>query len=46
MAKEYSKNHKIIGLRQGEKLKEVLITEEEKLLAKENKNMWIIRQYR
>ena len=30
LAKEYSKKHKIIGLRQGEKLKETLITESEK----------------
>jgi len=45
LASKISKNHKIIGLRQGEKLDEVLITNSEKKIAKEKKNMWIIRQY-
>jgi len=45
MAKKISKNHKIIGIRRGEKLQEVLITDEEKQKAKENKNMWIIEPY-
>jgi len=45
MAKKISKNHKVIGIRRGEKLQEVLITNEEKQKAKENKNMWIIEPY-
>ena len=45
MANKFSKKHKIIGLRQGEKLKEVLISESEKELAEEKKDMWIIRCY-
>jgi len=45
MANKISKKHKIIGLRQGEKLAEVLITEYEKRRAKERKNMWIIKPY-
>jgi len=43
LAKKFSKNHRIIGLRKGEKLKEVMITEEEKKIAKEINNIWIIR---
>jgi len=34
LAKKFSKNHRIIGLRKGEKLKEVMITEEEKKLQR------------
>jgi FlaA1/EpsC-like NDP-sugar epimerase len=45
LASEISKKHKIIGIRQGEKLEEILITEEEKKRAQEKKDMWIIRQY-
>jgi FlaA1/EpsC-like NDP-sugar epimerase len=45
LAKKISKNHKIIGLRQGEKLEEILISEEEKEIADEMKNMWVIRPY-
>jgi UDP-N-acetylglucosamine 4,6-dehydratase len=45
LASEISKKQKIIGLRQGEKLEEILITEEEKKKAQEKSNMWIIRQY-
>ncbi len=45
LANKISTKHKIIGLRQGEKLAEVLITEYEKLRAKERKNMWIIKPY-
>lgn len=46
LAKEYSKKHKIIGLRQGEKLKETLITESEKNNAIEKSDMWIIKSYK
>lgn len=45
LASKISKKQKIIGLRQGEKLEEILITEEEKKKAQEKKDMWIIRQY-
>ena len=45
LAKKISDKQKIIGLRQGEKLKEVLITNDEKKLSKELKNMWIITPY-
>jgi UDP-N-acetylglucosamine 4,6-dehydratase/5-epimerase len=43
MADKISKNQKIIGLRPGEKIDEVLITEIEKKNAVELKNMWIIK---
>jgi UDP-N-acetylglucosamine 4,6-dehydratase len=45
MASKLSKNQKIIGTRQGEKLQEILITEEEKKISKEKNNMWIIQNY-
>lgn len=45
MAMRFSKRHKIIGLRQGEKLEEVLISESEKKMAEERSDMWVIRQY-
>ncbi len=45
LAMKLSKRYKIIGLRQGEKVEEVLITKAEKKLAEEKKNMWIIKQY-
>ena len=45
LANEISKSHKIIGLRQGEKLEEKLLTDEEKHRAVERKDMWIIRPY-
>lgn len=45
MATKISKKYKIIGLRQGEKLEEVLITEAEKKIAKEGNDMWTIRPY-
>lgn len=45
LASKISKNHKIIGPRQGEKLQEILITEEEKKNSKENKDMWVIQNY-
>ena len=46
MASKISKKHRIIGLRQGEKLEEVLISDAEKKLAENRNNMWIIRQYK
>lgn len=45
LAKKYSNKHKIIGLRQGEKLNEVLITDQEKKIANEKKDMWTIKLY-
>jgi len=45
MAMKISKKHKIVGLRQGEKLDEVLISEAERKNAEERDNMWIIKQY-
>ena len=44
LASKYSKNHKIIGLRQGEKLSEILLSEEEKKNSIKAKDMWIIRK--
>ena len=43
MAKKISKNHKIIGLRPGEKKEEILISKSEKENAVEKKDMWIIK---
>jgi len=45
LAKKISKKHKIIGLRQGEKLEEIFITEDEKSRLIEKSNMWIIKPY-
>jgi len=45
LASKISNKHKIIGLRQGEKMSEILITEEEKKNAKSDKKMWIISHY-
>ena len=45
LALEISKKHKVIGIRQGEKLEEILITEEEMKKAQNKKDMWIIHQY-
>ena len=42
LASKLSKNHKIIGLRRGEKIEEILITNAEKHFAKERNNMWVI----
>ena len=44
LANKITKNHKIIGLRKGEKLKEILLTDEELKRATSNKKMWIIKQ--
>jgi len=43
LAKKVSNNHKIIGLRPGEKIREVLLTEHEKNIAIEKKDMWILQ---
>lgn len=43
LAKKISKKHKIIGLRKGEKLEEILMTDEEQKKAIETKTMWIIK---
>ena len=43
MADKVSKKQKIIGLRPGEKMNEILITESEKKHATELENMWIIK---
>jgi UDP-N-acetylglucosamine 4,6-dehydratase len=45
LASEISKKQKIVGLRQGEKIEETLITQEEKKNAQEKNNMWINQQY-
>ena len=45
LASKISKKQKIIGLRQGEKLEETLITDNELKKAINKKNMWIIRSY-
>ena len=44
LANEITKNHKVVGLRKGEKLKEILLTDEELKCATSNKKMWIIKQ--
>jgi UDP-N-acetylglucosamine 4,6-dehydratase len=43
LADKISTKQKIIGLRKGEKLKEILLSDEEKRRAKENSDMWIIK---
>lgn len=45
LASKVSKNHKITGMRQGEKLEETLITDDELTLATNKKDMWIVRPY-
>ena len=45
LANVISKKHKIIGMRYGEKINEELLTEQEKRIAKETKEMWIIKQH-
>lgn len=45
LANKMSKNHKTIGVRQGEKLEEILITDKEKKMSQETSKMWIIRPY-
>jgi len=45
LASRISKKHKIIGIRRGEKIEEVLITEKEKKRSVEMKNMWIVNPF-
>jgi UDP-N-acetylglucosamine 4,6-dehydratase/5-epimerase len=45
IASKISKNQKIVGPRQGEKLQEILITDDEKKISKETEDMWIIQNY-
>jgi FlaA1/EpsC-like NDP-sugar epimerase len=45
MADTFSKNHKIIGMRRGEKLKEVLMSQEEKQNAIEKNGFWLIKNH-
>ena len=46
LADEISKSQKIIGLRQGEKLEEILLNDNERENAIEEKNMWVIKPYK
>tara|TARA_B110001454_G_scaffold219144_1_gene250380 strand:- start:17 stop:904 length:888 start_codon:yes stop_codon:yes gene_type:complete len=46
LAEKISKKYKVIGLRQGEKMEEILISEEEMKIAEEKDSMWIIRHYK
>lgn len=46
LADKISKKQKIIGLRQGEKIQEILLNTEEKERAIEKKDMWIIDPYK
>ncbi len=46
LADKISKSQKIIGLRQGEKLEEILLNSEEKIHAVEKNDMWIVKSYR
>lgn len=43
LASKISKNHKVIGIRQGEKMEEILLTNEEKKHSVEKNDMWIIK---
>jgi len=45
LALKISKNYKVIGPRQGEKLQEILITDDEKKISQEKEDMWIIQNY-
>ena len=45
LASKYSKKHKIIGVRQGEKMNEKLLTEYEKKNSIKKKDMWIVKKY-
>jgi len=43
IADKISKNQNVIGIRKGEKIEEILITKDEKKMAIERKNMWILK---
>lgn len=45
LAKNFSRKHKIIGIRQGEKINEQLLTDLEKEHSTEKADMWIIKPY-
>jgi len=45
LANKISKKQKIIGLRRGEKIEEILLTKDEKNRAIEKKNFWIIQSH-
>ena len=45
LANKISKKHRIIGMRQGEKISEILITQNELKNAIQKNDMWIIKQY-
>ena len=46
LANKISKKHKIIGLRQGEKLQEKLLSSEEELIAVKKSNMWVFKPFK
>ena len=46
IANKISKNQKIIGKRQGEKIREILISDQEKEIAVEKKDMWLIKYFK
>jgi len=46
LASQFSKKHNIIGLRQGEKFEEILLSKAEKKRSSEKTDMWIIRPYK
>ena len=45
LAKKISENYKIIGVRRGEKMNEILMTDEEMKESIEKDNMWIIKNH-
>jgi UDP-N-acetylglucosamine 4,6-dehydratase/5-epimerase len=45
LASKISNKHKVIGIRQGEKMEEILLTNEEKKYSVEKKDMWIIKSH-
>jgi len=45
LANKISKKHKVIGLRQGEKMDEILISDVERDNAEEFPDMWVIKHY-
>ena len=45
LAKKYSKKYNVIGLRRGEKMNEILLSESEKKRSVTKNNMWIISPY-